>query len=127
MVGIVLFVYTLFPFKFGPGVNFVGGFLYSVYVLLLLGTPLGIVPGILIMCVSRARTAPARSILFLLPGTTVGAILLSAPWALRWGTEVTSIMMFSMYVVGFSIGGLAAARFIPIHSASPRSVMHGRP
>ena len=112
-VGVVVFCYVQATSKgSGPGADYLGGLTYTIYFFALYGTVLGAAPGVIIMCFSRAKMAPWRSLVFLLPGTTAGIVILSLPWGLLPGTNTTSIIMGLMWVAGFTIGGFITARFM---------------
>jgi hypothetical protein len=109
---LIVFVLTLIPLKSGPGQHLFGGFVLDVFVFLLLVLP-GVLPGVLIMWVSQARIAPWRSLPVVLFGTTIGSNVFSFPLTQLPGSNATGIMFYVLYITGFAIGGLVAARFPP--------------
>lgn len=120
--GLFLFLWSIFPFplRIAPGADPVGGLIFALWALVLIGTAPGTLPGVLLMCVSKASAAPWRSIPILLAGTSAGGLILSFPLWLRPGTNENSIIMGALYVAGFAIGGLIASRFIPAdHQGAP--------
>jgi hypothetical protein len=61
-VGAVVFCYVLATSKgSGPGADFLGGLIYTIYFFTLCGTVMGAAPGVIVMCFSRAKMAPWRS------------------------------------------------------------------
>jgi hypothetical protein len=113
--GLFVFLWSIvpLPLRIYSGADPVSGLIFAVWTLVLIGTAPGTLPGVLLMCVSRASVAPWRSIPILLAGTSVGGLILSFPLWLRPGTNENSVIMGALYVAGFAIGGLIASRFIP--------------
>lgn len=111
--GFFVFLWTLFPFRSGPGANPVGGLIFSLWAFALILTVPGALPGVLLMCISKASVTPWRAIPILLAGTSAGGLIFSFPWEMRPGTNGNSIIIGVLYITGFAIGGVVAARFIP--------------
>jgi hypothetical protein len=113
-VGVVLSCYVLATANgSGPGEDLLRGLRYAMSIGVVFGIVLDTAPGVIVMCLSRAKIAPWRSLVFLLPGTTIGIIILTLPWALLPGSNTTSTIMGVMWIGGFAIGGFAAAKFLP--------------
>jgi hypothetical protein len=113
--GLFASLWTLFPFplRMVAGADPAGGLIFGLWAFALIGTVPGALPGMLLMCVSKASATPWRSIPWLLGGTSAGSLILSFPLSLWPGTIESSIIIGVLYVTGFMVGGLAAARFIP--------------
>jgi hypothetical protein len=77
------------------------------------GTP----SGVLVMCLSRAKEAPWRSLPVLLLGTTVGFVVLGLPLQLPLElfqrVSAPSWLGPAMWLIGPTIGGIVAIRFLP--------------
>jgi hypothetical protein len=77
------------------------------------GAILGAPFGILVVCLSRAKAAPWRSLPTLLAGTSIGIVVLGLPWALLPFANDNPIIIYVMFIAGPTIGGIVAANFIP--------------
>jgi len=78
----------------------------------LVGTVVGTTPAILVICLSRARGTPWRSVLVLVGGATLGFILIGLPWAFFPGTLGMSWLVTTMLLIGPVAGGALATRFL---------------
>jgi len=111
--GLVLFCYVqITGGPPGPGADITGGFVWIMTLATIGGTILGSPSGILVMCLSRAKKAPWRSIPILLIGTTLGVVILGLPWGLLPGTTLFDIILKIMIVAGPTLGGLLAVHFL---------------
>lgn len=79
----------------------------------LFGAVLGAPSGILVMCLSRAKAAPWRSLPTLLIGTSIGIVFFGMSWALLPLSVVQNTIQNVMCILGPTIGGIVAAKFIP--------------
>lgn len=115
LAGIVLWCcYTLIPTKStSPDADLGRSLLWIVSFGALFGTVSGTPSGVLVMCLSRANAAPWRSLPTLLIGTTAGLVLFGLPIALLPGSTITSILGPAMFLIGPTIGGVLATRFLP--------------
>ena len=111
---LVIFCYTLATAKgVGPGSDLPGGLLWQLEMGTLFGAMFGAPSGILVMCLTRAKRAPWRSLPTLLVGTTAGIVIFGLPWGLLPGTVANATIANVMFIAGPTIGGLIATRFIP--------------
>ena len=114
LAALMLFCYNLATLKgVGPGADLPGGLLWLLEMGTLLGAMFGAPSGILVMCLSRAKKAPWRSLPTLLVGATAGIVILGLPWTLLEGTLVNGSITDVMFIAGPTIGGLIAVKFIP--------------
>jgi hypothetical protein len=119
LAGLVISIYDLTttgPSGFGEDVA--DGILTFVLMATIYGTILGAPFGILVMCMTRAKTVPWRALPTLLIGTSSGIILLGLPWLVIPGLADFPAIGYGMCVMGPFIGGLIASNFLPISEPS---------
>jgi len=79
----------------------------------LVGVVIGTTPAVLIICLSRARAAPWRSVPYLAGGAAVGLIVIGMPWSLLAATQDEPWLTLGMPLLGAMAGGAMATRFSP--------------
>ena len=125
LAGVFLFVYTLSAGKgAGPGANLTVEIGYSVYVGALLFGSLGVLPGVLLTCLSSLKRRPWRSLSRFVPLSAIGGFILCFPWSLRPSSDFNTVVGAALYIAGFTIGGLVAAWIVSREArraARPRS------
>lgn len=89
----------------GLGANLLGGYVYWAIYFAIAAIILGTVPGTLVLCLSRARFHPWRSLPRLLLGMVIGFVVVALPFWLQPGTNMTTIVTF----IGPTVGGTIAA------------------
>jgi hypothetical protein len=89
-------------------------------VAVLVGAIVGTTPSILVICVSPAKSAPWRSLPFLVAGATLGFIIIGLPWSLFQTTENMPWLTLGMPMIGAMAGGAVATRFLPGARAGQR-------
>lgn len=89
----------------GRSVDFIGEIEWATIFGAIFGAP----SAIFVMCLSRAKAAPWRSVPVLLVGTIVGIIILGLPWAMLHRFDI----LLGMCIISATIGGLFALRFLP--------------
>ncbi|MEO7201793.1 MAG: hypothetical protein ABI431_03695 [Candidatus Tumulicola sp.] len=82
-------------------------------VAILVGAVVGTTPAILIICVSPARSAPWRTLPFLIAGAALGFVIVGLPWSLFQATQDVPYLTLGMPVFGAMAGGAVATRFLP--------------
>ena|GEM_PF-6963526 len=97
----------------GPGADLLGGYISFGIYFAMGAVILGTIPGTLVLCVSRARYHPWRSLPRLLLGAAIGFLIVAVPFLMHPGTGVTLIVTFIVTFIGPSAGGTIASFTIP--------------
>ena len=114
LAGTVISIYALLiSHPVESSADLIDGFIWTIIMSTVYGAILGAPIGILVVCLSRAKAAPWRSLPILLIGTSIGIVVLGLPWALLPSTTITATILFVMCIAGPTIGGIVAANFIP--------------
>jgi hypothetical protein len=90
---------------------------YTTGIAALLGIIIGTPPAALVICLSRAKYAPWRSLPLLVSGAALGILVIGLPWSLFPFTEDVAYLAVGMPIAGAILGGAVATRFVPSTSA----------